>query len=295
VNRTRGVFRVTSLDAPEHSGDEGGEISLDRRKIQSLRAGSTALPVEEKVVLRDALQKLKRLERTVVYALYYKGLSQTEVAEQLSISCNYVSHILRGALTRLRQILASEEVKETHLRAKAAGRPAPTAQMAERVDPLTKLLSVRVLRERLEEEILRASRNGYEITVIALDIDGLGRINETHGFAQGDRLLVEVGNLLQTTFRKVDVPARYGGGTFVVMLPHTGEKGKRGAAQRILRAISEIEVRARTGRIQVTAGAGVAVYPLDGDSKDELLDTALDCLRRAKALGENRIYAARDK
>jgi diguanylate cyclase (GGDEF)-like protein len=167
--------------------------------------------------------------------------------------------------------------------------------MAERVDPLTKLFSVRVLRERLEEEILRASRNGYEITVVAVDIDSLGRINETHGFAQGDRLLVEIGSLLQNTFRKVDAPARYGGGTFVIMLPHTGEKGKRGAAQRILRAISEIEIRARTGRIQATAAAGVAVYPLDGDSKDELLDVALDCLRQAKALGENRIYAARDK
>jgi RNA polymerase sigma-B factor len=295
VNRTRGIFRVTSLDAPEHASGEATEIALDRKKIQSLRTSNAALPVEEKVVLRDALQKLKRLERTVVYALYYKGLSQTEVAEQLNISCNYVSHILRGALTRLRQILASEEVKETHLRAKAAGRPAPTAQMAERVDPLTKLFSVRVLRERLEEEILRASRNGYEITVVAVDIDSLGRINETHGFAQGDRLLVEIGSLLQNTFRKVDAPARYGGGTFVIMLPHTGEKGKRGAAQRILRAISEIEIRARTGRIQATAAAGVAVYPLDGDSKDELLDVALDCLRQAKALGENRIYAARDK
>ena len=295
VNRTRGIFRVTSLDAPERTDEEGGDIPLDRKRIQSLRATGAPMPVEEKVVLREALHKLKRLERTVVYALYYKGLSQTEVAEQLNISCNYVSHILRGALTRLRQILASEEVKETHLRAKAAGRPATVAQTTERVDPLTKLFSVRVLRERLEEEILRASRNGYEITLIALDIDALGKVNDTHGFAQGDRLLAEVGSLLQSLFRKVDVAARYGGGTFVAMLPHTGEKGKRGAAQRLLREISGLELRTRTGKLQATACAGVAVYPLDGDSKDELLEVSLESLRRAKELGAGRICAARDK
>jgi RNA polymerase sigma factor (sigma-70 family) len=295
VSRTRGIFRVTSLDAPERSDEEAGEIPLDRKRIQSLRAGSAPMPVEEKVVLREALQKLKRLERTVVYALYFKGLSQTEVAEQLEISCNYVSHILRGALTRLRQILASEEVKETHLRAKAAGQPSTVKPATERVDPLTRLFTVRVLRERLEEEILRASRNGYEIALIALDVDGLGKINDTHGFAQGDRLLAEVGGLLLSTFRKVDLATRYGGGTFLVMLPHTGEKGKRGAAQRLMRDISGLEIRTRSGRLQPTDSAGVAVYPLDGDSKDELIDAALASLFQAKALGGNRVCAARDK
>ena len=295
VNRTRGIFRVTSLDAPERADEESGEIPLDRKKIQSLRANSTPMPVEEKVVLRDALQKLKRLERTVVYALYYKGLSQTEIAEQLNISCNYVSHILRGALTRLRQILASEEVKETHLRAKASGQAAAVKPTAERVDPLTKLFTARVLRERLEEEILRASRNGYEIALVALDIDGLGAINDAHGFAQGDRLLAEVGGLLQATFRKVDLATRYGGGTFLIMLPHTGEKGKRGAAQRVLRDVSGLEIRTRTGKIQPTASAGVAVYPLDGDSKDELVDAAFASLTQAKTLGGNRACAVRER
>ncbi|HJN15350.1 MAG TPA: sigma-70 family RNA polymerase sigma factor [Armatimonadota bacterium] len=95
VERTRGIFRVGSLDSPEGGGDEGGDTPLDRKKIQSLRDDSTELPVEEKLVLRDAVKKLKRMERWVVYALYYQGLSQTEVASQLNISCNYVSHILR--------------------------------------------------------------------------------------------------------------------------------------------------------------------------------------------------------
>ncbi|MGQ9731184.1 MAG: sigma-70 family RNA polymerase sigma factor [Candidatus Zipacnadales bacterium] len=295
VNRTRGLFRVTSLDAPENPDEETTDIDLDRKKIQSLRTTAQPLPVEERVTLSEAIKKLKRLERAVIYALYYRGLSQTEIAEQLNISCNYVSHILRNALQRLRQILASEEVKEAHLRAKAAGQPAQLIQVKETIDPLTKLPNHRVLRERLEEEILRASRIGYEITVMALDVDDLGTINETFGFVQGDRLLAEIGNLLRNTLRKVDVGSRFGGGTFILMLPHTGEKGKRTVAQRILREIASLEIRTRLGRIKPTCGAGLAVYPLDGDSRDELIDVALENLRKAKAIGANVIRAARDK
>jgi len=296
VLRTRGIFRVSSLDAPE-SQDGPEDIPLDRKRIQSLRAEVSPLPLEEKLALRDALQKLKRIERWVVYALYYRGLSQTEVATQLSISCNYVSHILRSALNRLRQILAAQEVKESHLRAKTTaptqmvGAPDATAT----VDALTKLYTPRILRERLEEELLRASRYGHEITIVALDIDRLGEFNRIHGFAQGDLLLTQVGRVLREKLRKVDLGARYEGGTFVAMLPHTGERGKLGAAGRLLRAICEIELRTRGGKAQVTASAGVAEYPLDGDSKEELIEAALQGLELAKQVGGNRIASVRDK
>jgi RNA polymerase sigma factor (sigma-70 family) len=296
VLRTRGIFRVSSLDGPE-SHDSAEEIPLDRRRIQSLRAEASPLPLEEKLALREALNKLKRIERWVVYALYYRGLSQTEVATHLNISCNYVSHILRGALSRLRQILASQEVKESHLRAKTAA-PAQMVGVAEgtaTIDALTKLYTPRILRERLEEELLRASRCGYEITVVAIDIDRLGDFNQVHGFAQGDLLLTEVGKVLREKLRKVDLGSRYEGGTFIVMLPHTGERGKLGAVNRLLRAISEIELRTRSGKAQVTASGGVAAYPLDGDSKEELIEAALQGLELAKEGGGNRIASARDK
>jgi RNA polymerase sigma factor (sigma-70 family) len=297
VLRTRGIFRVGSLDAPESGQEEGEDIPLDRKRIQALRAETAPLPMEERLVLREALEKLKRIERWVVYALYYRGWSQTEVAAHLNISCNYVSHILRGALNRLRQILASEEVKETHLRAKTAA-PAEalaTAEVKGPIDALSKLYTARVFRERLEEELLRASRYGYEVSVLAIDLDRLGEFNEIHGFAQGDTLVAEAGKVLRKELRKVDVACRYEGGTFLIMLPHTGERGKHGAASRLLRAISQIELRTRGGRAQPTASAGVAAYPLDGDSKDELIECAMAGLEVAKAAGGSRVASIRDK
>jgi RNA polymerase sigma-B factor len=297
VQRTKSIFRVGSLDSPEGRTGEDDEVPLDRKRIQALRAEGVSLPVEEKLVLREAIRKLKRIERWVVYALYYRGLTQTEVANQLNISCNYVSHILRNALGRLRQILASEEVKESHLRSKtqAQAERAALRETTSPIDPLTKLFSAKSLRERVEEEMLRASRYGYEITVLAVDIDGLGEINDTHGFAQGDLLLAELGNLLRAQLRKVDVASRYVGGTFMLMLPHTGERGKRGAAQRYMRAISHLEIRTRMGKLTPSVSIGVATYPLDGDSKEELIQTALDGLQVAKSAGGNCAYSIRDK
>lgn len=297
VHRTRNIFRVGSLDSPDSRTGPDDDVPLDRKRIQSLRAENATLPVEEKLVLREAIKKLKRIERWVVYALYYRGLTQTEVANQLNISCNYVSHILRNALSRLRQILASEEVKESHLRTKTLARSDRGAfrDTASPVDPLTKLFSAKAVRERIEEEILRASRYGHEITLLAIDVDGLGEINETHGFAQGDLLLAELGNLLRQRLRKVDVASRYNGGTFVLMLPHTGERGKRGAAQRFMRAISQLEIRTRTGKLTPSVSIGVAAYPLDGDSKDELIEAALEGLQGAKSTGGNCVFSIRDK
>ncbi len=297
VHRTSNIFRVGSLDSPDARAGQGDDVPLDRKRIQALRAEGAALPVEEKLVLREAIKKLKRIERWVVYALYYRGLTQTEVANQLNISCNYVSHILRNALSRLRQILASEEVKENHLRSKTAAQAERSTlrETTSPIDPLTKLFSAKALRERTEEEILRASRYGHEITVLAIDVDRLGEINETHGFAQGDLLLAELGNLLRNRLRKVDVASRYAGGTFVMMLPHTGERGKRGAAHRFMRAISQLEIRTRTGKLTPSVSIGIATYPLDGDSKDELIETALESLHMAKAAGGNCIYSIRDK
>ncbi len=195
---------------------------------------------------------------------------------------------------RLRQIMASDEVKESHLRAKTGARLTAASEPSGPVDRLTKLFSSTRLRERLEEEILRASRYGYEIAVVAIDLDKLGDLNEIHGFALGDRLLAEVGNALQGTLRKSDIASRYDGGTFVLMLPHTGEKGKRGVGQRLVRAIGEMEIKTRGGSITPTASAGVAVYPLDGDEKDELIDAAFTAMKRAKLAGGNRVIASRD-
>ncbi len=298
VLRTRSIFRVASLEAPESNGLDGEqEMPLDRRKIRSMRAETGQLPIEDKIVLHAAVKKLKSLERRVIYALFYRELSQTEIAAQLNISCNYVSHLVRTALRRLRQVLASEELREDHLRLQShlaeGERMAAAKRAASPFDETTRLLSARSFRERLEQEVLRASRYGYEVTLILFDIDYFSVFNDEHGFAQGDELLRVMADKLRQAIRKVDVGARYDGGTFGLILPHTGEKGKQSIAERLARQLSQVEVRVKSGRARATVSAGVAVYPLDGTAKEELICAATEALRLAKQAGRNRVRMAR--
>ena len=298
VLRTRSIFRVASLEAPESNGLEGEqEMSLDRRKIRSLRAETGQLPIEDKIVLHEALRKLKTLERRVVYALFYRELTQTEIASQLNISCNYVSHLVRTSLRRLRQVLASDELREDHLRLRSRlgerDRVVAAKRAASPLDETTRLLSARSFRERLEEELLRASRYGYEATIILFDIDYFSVFNEEHGFAQGDELLRAYAEKLRQTIRKVDVGARYEGGTFGLILPHTGERSKKAIADRLVQELSRVEVQVKGGRARATVSAGVATYPLDGSSKEELIRAAVEALHEAKQEGRNRARMAR--
>ena len=98
---TREVFKVASLDGDRE--DSSG--ARDAEKIKDQNVVSFQLPVEDKIVLETALQRLKDFEQDVIAALYYKGLNQTEIARQLAISCNYVSHILRNGTKKLKKIL----------------------------------------------------------------------------------------------------------------------------------------------------------------------------------------------
>ncbi len=294
VLRTRQVFNVDSLDAPESSSLDT-PVALDRRKIRSARQVTGQLPVEDKIVLHEAIQKLKSLERKVIHLLFYKDLSQTEIAQSLGISCNYVSHLVRSSLKRLRQTLATDELRESHLRLRCAledqQRFYEALQRATPFDEVTRLLNGRAFRERLEEEALRAARYGHELAVLFLDVDGLAAFNREYGFAHGDELLAQVAGLVRGSVRKVDIVGRYGGGTFGIILPHTGGRARTIVAPRLLRQIAEAEyvIGGQRG-IQITASAGVAVYPEDGITHEDLMETALTAMREAKQQGPGTVY-----
>src|SRR5581483_4718835 len=90
---TREVFKVQSIDGGSESEDDGGGAIDMERQAGADVAVSFQLPVEDRIVLETAMDKLKDLEQTVLFEFYYKDLNQTEIARQLGISCNYVSHI----------------------------------------------------------------------------------------------------------------------------------------------------------------------------------------------------------
>jgi diguanylate cyclase (GGDEF)-like protein len=122
-----------------------------------------------------------------------------------------------------------------------------------------------------------------------VDSDNLKQVNDQHGHETGNRLLKHVVKSLQAQLRFTDVPARYGGDEFVVMLPDTPARGALEVAERIRHAVAEAPFTTEAGRLPCTVSIGVATYPDDGRTIDALLARADRALYLAKEGGRNKV------
>jgi diguanylate cyclase (GGDEF)-like protein len=151
-------------------------------------------------------------------------------------------------------------------------------------DPLTGLGNLRLLQRQLANLIDNYKRYSHPFGLLLMDIDGLKRINDSHGHQAGDRVLMQVGMSLRRAIRSVDTAARIGGDEFCVLLPQQELKSAAKLAARLATAIEE-EVAA-PGEPSVSVSIGVASSPEHGDDPESLVDTADRAMYRAKAAGE---------
>jgi diguanylate cyclase (GGDEF)-like protein len=158
-------------------------------------------------------------------------------------------------------------------------------------DSLTSLANRRALSERLEDELGRAARNGTNVSFVIADIDDFKQINDGQGHQAGDHVLRAVAKVLATSVREVDLAARYGGEEFVLVLPGSRLEDAKRTADRIRRAIAELDISAGAETVRVTASFGVAAFPTYGTG-EALLAAADAALYQAKRSGKNQVAAA---
>ncbi len=153
-------------------------------------------------------------------------------------------------------------------------------------DPLTGFYNHRFLHERLGEEIVRAQRGRQPLSLLMLDLDDFKLVNDTFGHLFGDRVLTWTGELIRSTLRASDVPARYGGDEFAVILPETAAEDARRTADRILEAFAERPyVGEQRGPVPVAISIGVATFPDSGRTATDLIAAADTALYRVKRDG----------
>jgi len=161
-------------------------------------------------------------------------------------------------------------------------------------DDLTHLYNVRYQNAALRREVSRSRRYRIPVSVIFLDLDGFKTVNDRHGHLWGSRTLVEVGAVLRSVVREIDVVSRFGGDEFTVILPQTGAAGAKVIAERLRQRIaSTVFLRAHGLEVRLTASLGIAAYPDHGRTEEDLVSRADQAMYVAKEAGKNRVQTAR--
>ena len=215
------------------------------------------------------------------------------------------SHDLRALPLAVEKCLAHQRVKQenerlqrdlssslTQLAVKNQQLQALVRQLeaSARTDDLTGLCNRRSLNEMLQAAWQQAVRNDRPLAFLMIDLDDFKAINDHKGHQRGDEVLRETGRILQANCRQVDMPARYGGDEFCVLMPECQGHEAVEVARRILRENGEANARRPKGEPRIGMSIGVAQVDLSKPvNTEELIRHADEALYAAKAAGKNRV------
>lgn len=154
-------------------------------------------------------------------------------------------------------------------------------------DSLTGILNHRRFQERLSEEFRRIQRHSEPLSLIFADIDHFKRINDVYGHPAGDEILKKVALILKGIVRDIDVVARYGGEEFAIILINTECDGAYKLAEKIRKTIKKKNYSFKGNQVSVALSLGIASYPKNSKTKEDIISKADQALYRAKSSGRN--------
>ena len=199
--------------------------------------------------------------------------TESDVAEQLGTLVNEISDMGRDLRQRNRELVeANRMITELS-----------------RTDPLTSLANRRYFMERLAPSLAMSRRHGLPLCLFMADLDHFKSVNDTHGHAMGDRILVAFSDLLREQCRAEDLACRFGGEEIVAMLPATSPAEGATVAERLRARFAERSLALHG--IACTVSIGVAAARVD-DTPETLIVRADKTLYLAKSLGRNRVALA---
>jgi diguanylate cyclase (GGDEF)-like protein len=163
------------------------------------------------------------------------------------------------------------------------------------VDQLTGLANRRHCEEALASELLRAERFGGTVAFALADLDDFKSVNDRYGHPVGDSVLGEFAETLRECVREIDLPSRWGGEEFGIVLPGTDLEGAARLSERARTAFEQRTILAPDGtRIDVTVSFGVAAFP-EAAGSDNIVAAADGALYEAKRAGKNQVVTARPR
>lgn len=187
-------------------------------------------------------------------------------------------------ITRLRPVAAADTA------------PAPLAAASDAQAPARDALTGAYTQQHFvaaaDREWSRIRRHGEDAALLMVDVDHFKRLNDEHGTAAGDAMLVEITRLASSTLRPYDLLSRFGGGVLVVYLPHTDPLGALDVAERIRERVAGLRLAWQGKSVKATISVGVAGIGAAHAGLDAVIGDAGAALREAKSAGRNCVRAA---
>lgn len=158
------------------------------------------------------------------------------------------------------------------------------------IDWLTKLWNYGRLQQLLSLELEKAKLNDLNLSLVMIDVDNFKNYNDTLGHIKGDQALGQIAAILQNKSRRFDIVARYGGEEFAIIMPSTSKDSARLFAERLRNEVERFYANDASieEEKRLTISSGIATYPEDAQTKDELVSRADLALYEAKHAGKNR-------
>jgi diguanylate cyclase (GGDEF)-like protein len=162
------------------------------------------------------------------------------------------------------------------------------------IDPLTDILNLRALNDRLTNELSRSNRYEMPLTMLFLDLDKFKSINDNYGHLMGDEVIRETAKIIKSNLRDADILGRYGGEEFVAVLTNTPLKSGKIVAERIVKALYEKVFTYGGQSVKCKISIGASQFPTHGKTINDLIETADAAMYEAKARGGNQVVLYQD-
>ena len=285
------IIRSFLMDVLLDEGYQTKAVPSGEQALQLLKKNSFNLVITDiKMPTMDGIQVLRAVKSINPHqdVIVMTGYASTETAVE-SMKLGAADYITKPFNLDQIKIVVAKTLERSRLQKKAE--EGEIYKQLSRIDGLTELYNYAFFQQLLKTETERAKRYGHELSLLMIDIDDFKDYNDQNGHPAGDEALKRLARIMSRAIRGCDYIARYGGDEFVVVLPETDQSEAKLIGERLRVLVKQTKFKPRSAKKQweFTVSLGLATYPQDAQTPEDLVKRADEALYQAKALSRNKL------